>query len=129
MPAINSNAPSSAGFPSSGHRAWRRFTFNRDREEFGDIDGQRGCDAIEEVDRHVEIAALDTADGRAVDASIYSKVLLRDLLVGAHLSQIPCKSITSIHGRMATTLKAGNPSDISDIFQFWREVCVAGDKQ
>lgn len=120
---------SSTGLSSGRQRARRGFTLNWNRKELGDIDGQRGGDAIEEVNRHVEIAALNSADGRAVDTSIHGKVLLRDLLIGAHLPKIPCKSIASIHGRMATTLKPSNPSDISDIFQFRREVCVAGDKQ
>lgn len=129
MLAISSNAPSPAGLTSSGQCARWCLTLDRDSKKFGDIDGQRGGDAIEEINRHVEIAALNSADGRAVDTSIHGKVLLRDLLIGAHLPKIPCKSIASIHGRMATTLKPSNPSDISNIFQFRREVCAAEDEQ
>ncbi|MBB2703590.1 UNVERIFIED_ORG: hypothetical protein GGE63_001692 [Rhizobium esperanzae] len=118
----------STGLSPGRQRARRRFTLNWDRKEIGNIDGQCGGDAIEKIDRHVEIATLDSADCRAVDSGIYGKVFLRHLLVGTHLPKIPSKSLTSIHGRMATILKARNPSDISDIFQFGRELCAAGDK-
>lgn len=120
---------SSAGLSSGRQCTRRRLTLNRDRKEFGNIDGQRGRDAIEKINRHVEIAALDSADGRAIDSGIHGEILLRHLLVGTHLSKIPSQSIASIHGRMATILKARNPSDISNIFRFRRELCAAGDIQ
>ncbi|WP_432422303.1 hypothetical protein [Rhizobium leguminosarum] len=121
-------ASSSTGLSSGRQCAWRRFTLNWNRKELGNIDGQRGGDTIEQIDRHVEIAAFDSADGRAVNTGIYGKVFLRHLFVGTHLPKIPSKSLTSIHGRMATILKARNPSDISDIFQFGRELSPPGDK-
>jgi hypothetical protein len=122
-------AISPTGLSPGRQRTRRRFTFNRNSKELGDIDGKCGGDTIEEIDRRVEVTSLDSADSRAVDASIYGKIFLRYLFVGTHLPKVPGKSFTSIHDRMATILKAPNPSDISYIFQFMREVRAAGDKQ
>jgi hypothetical protein len=120
---------SSTGLSPGWQRTRRRFTLTWDRKELGDIDGQCCRDTIEEIDRRVEVTSLDSTDGRAVDPCVYGKIFLRHLLVGTHLPKIPGKSFTSIHDRMATILKAANPSDISNIFQFSREVRAAGDKQ
>ncbi|PON05924.1 hypothetical protein ATY29_19235 [Rhizobium hidalgonense] len=129
MLEINSNPASPPRLASSGQRTRRRFTCGRHHEKLSDIDRKCSRYPVKEIDRRVEIAALDAADGRAIDTSIYGKVLLRHLLIGTHFPKIPCKAIASIHGRMATTLKARNPSDISNIFQFRREVCAAGDTE
>jgi hypothetical protein len=122
-------AISPTGLSSGRQGTRRRFTVVWDRKELGDINGQCCRDTIEEINRRVEVTSLDSADGRAVDAGIYGKIFLRNLLVGTHLPKIPSKSFASIHDRMATILKARNPSDISDIFQFMREVRASGDKQ
>ncbi|EJC74369.1 hypothetical protein Rleg10DRAFT_2848 [Rhizobium leguminosarum bv. trifolii WSM2012] len=122
-------ATSPTGLSSGRQRARWRFTLTWDRKELGDIDGQCCRDTIEEINRRVEVTSLDSTDGRAVDPCVYGKIFLRHLLVGTHLSKIPSKSLTSIHDRMATILKAANPSDISNISQFTREVRAAGDKQ
>lgn len=122
-------AISSTGLSPGRQRARRRFTLVWDRKELSDIDGQCCRDTIEEIDRRVEVTSLDSANRRAVDPCVYGKIFLRYLFVGTHLPKIPSKSFTSIHDRMATILNARNPSDISDIFQFVREVRAAGDKQ
>jgi hypothetical protein len=122
-------AMSPTGLSSGRQRTRRRFTLVWDRKELSDIDGQCSGDAVEKIDRRVEVTSLDSADSRAIDASIHGKIFLRHLLVGTHLPKIPGKSFASIHDRMATILKARNPSDISNIFQFMREVRAAGDKQ
>jgi hypothetical protein len=122
-------AMSSTGLSPGRQRTRRRFTLHRDRKELGDIDGQCSRDTIKEIDRRVEVTSLDSADGRAVDPCVYGKIFLRNLFVGTHLPKIPGKSFTGIHDRMATTLKAHNPSDISNIFQFVRELRAAGGNQ
>ena len=130
MPALASSClPSSPGFSSSRQRVGGYFTVDRNFEKFSDIDGKCGRNAIENIDRYVEIAALNSADGGSINTRIYGKVFLRHLFSGAYLTQIPTKSLTSIHDRMATILMALNPSDISDLFQFRRELCALGDKQ
>ncbi|WP_442158041.1 hypothetical protein [Rhizobium leguminosarum] len=93
-------------------------------EQYGNIDGESSCNSVEKIDGNVVVASLDTADRRSVDASIHGKVLLRDLLLGTYLPQIPSNATTRIHDRMAIILKRLNPSDISNIFLFRRELCV-----
>jgi hypothetical protein len=93
-------------------------------EQNGNIDGESSCNSVKKVDGNIVVASLDTTDRRAVDASVHGKVLLRDLLVGTYLPQIPSNATTRIHNRMAIILKRLNPSDISDIFLFRRELCV-----
>ncbi len=119
----------SPALSSCWQRSWRDVTFVGYFEKLCDVDDEGSGDAIEKIDRYIEVAAFNSANCGAIYPGVEGKILLRHLFSGTHFSQIPAKALASIHDRMATILMAVNPSDISNIFQFTREICAAKDKQ
>lgn len=104
-----------AGLSARSQRQGRFFPLGGHRDHIRQVNRQGACDAVENVDGRVVLAAFYAADRRAIDVCINGKILLRDALRGAYAPKIPCQSRPSIHGAHATNLRWCNPLDISDI--------------
>lgn len=96
---------------------FRRCSLNRHFEENRNIDSERFGEASEKINRGVELASFNAAYRRSINASVHSKVLLRNAFGSPDLPEIPSDACTMFHRGMATILPSINPSNIYHIFR------------
>ncbi|WP_046630611.1 hypothetical protein [Neorhizobium galegae] len=106
-----------AGFSSRLERSRFINALRGYRQKIHDIDFEGFCDAFDDIERGIEVAALKPADCRAIDVSVNRKIFLGDRSGSSDRPKIPCNTRAKLHARMGNILSLFYPSDISDIMQ------------
>ena len=83
---------------ASGQRFWSCLTGLRLDEQSGDVNSERGGQAIQESDCRVLKLAFKAAHVRAIDIRISGELLLRQAGLYSNAAQIPCHQLPPIHG-------------------------------
>ncbi len=114
--SIDRCSESPAAFATRFQR-FRRGGLNRHFKQNRNIDSERLGKASKKINRGIELASFNAADRRSVNASVDSKVLLRNAFGSPDLPEIPTDAFTMFHPGMATILPSINPSNIYHIFR------------